>query len=315
MGSGHDLLKRVEAKIREIGVEDIYYSLLTPSQAALMLYGIAPPAPKETATLMRDIFVKKEKIFEDKWVKILEDAIQIRKEIEHGTKKELTGTELDKMVINSKEYLKRIKKLFTQIEIKKDEEAMVHIYDSAQTILRDALAVEGLKDIKEDELGITMEKNLIDTGKIPAKYIRVYNLITKAKKDFDAKKLTKLETEKVRKESAEFFKILVEHMQRARGSELERAKIRVKYKDKYGEVMLLDSHAFIIEDIDAKDKAISKAAIKEDGSLGTVSKTSLEDFEKHLATVTIPKKVFIKQPIFSDLKKIFGNDIEILVSW
>ena len=43
---------------------DIYYAILTPSQAALMLHGIPPPAPKETASLMREIFVHKEKLLQ-----------------------------------------------------------------------------------------------------------------------------------------------------------------------------------------------------------------------------------------------------------
>jgi len=40
---------------------DIYYSVLNPSQALVMLYGLPPPTHKETVTIMEDIFVKKEK--------------------------------------------------------------------------------------------------------------------------------------------------------------------------------------------------------------------------------------------------------------
>ena len=53
MGSGEQVIRRVQLKLNEIGMEDIYYALLTPSQAALMLYGVAPPSPKETGSLMR----------------------------------------------------------------------------------------------------------------------------------------------------------------------------------------------------------------------------------------------------------------------
>lgn len=315
MGSGFDLLKRVEAKIREIGIEDVYYAILTPSQAALMLYGIAPPAPKETAELVREIFIKKEKMLEEKWVKVLEKSIEVRKDIEHGTKKDLTGTELDKLVSDAKDYLKRIKELFSQIEARRDEEEMVHLYDSAQTVVRDALANEGVKEAKEEDLAALLEKRLIETGKIPAQCMRTFTNLIKAKKDYDAKKLTKAEIEKVRKDSRDFFKILVEHMQRTRGRELERAKIRVKYGEKFGEVLLLDAVAFIIEDIDAQEKIVQTASIKENGSLGQVKKSNLEELEKHLATFKLQNKVFIKQPIFEDLKKIFGKDVEVLVSW
>ena len=58
-----------------------------------------------------------------------------------------------------------------------------------------------------------------------------------------------------------------------------------------------------------------KAKIKEDGSLGTTQKSSLADLEKSLAKVEIPPKVFIKEPIFENLKGIFGKDVEILVNY
>jgi predicted nucleotidyltransferase len=58
MVSGEQMLQRVHLKIKDIGMEDTYWAILTPSQAALMLYGIPPPTPRETPELMDEIFVK-----------------------------------------------------------------------------------------------------------------------------------------------------------------------------------------------------------------------------------------------------------------
>ena len=315
MGSGEQMLKRVELKLKDIGMEDIYYAILTPSQAALMLHGIPPPAPKETATLMREIFVHKEKLLEDKFVKTLEKVVDTRKAIEHGEKKEMTGKEVDELLGESDKYLKRIKRLFTQIERMKEEEDMVKVYETIVTIIRDVLRVEGIGRVEDEEVVKVFEDKLISQGKIPAKFLRILNEIIKAKKDYDEKKLTRVEVEKVKKSSNEFIKFLVEYLQRKRGRELERAKIRVKHGNKYGEVILLGKEAFIIQDIDKEEKELSKAKIKEDGSLGTTQKSSLVELEKALAKVEIPPKVFIKEPIFEDLKSIFGKDVEILVNY
>ena len=315
MGSGEQMLKRVELKLKDIGMEDIYYAILTPSQAALMLHGIPPPAPKETATLMKEIFVHKEKLLEDKFVKTLEKVIDTRKAIEHGEKKGITGKEIDELLGESDKYLKRIKRLFTQIERMKEEESMVKVYETIVTIIRDVLRVEGIGRVEDEEVVKVFEDKLISQGKIPAKFLRILNEIIKAKKDYDEKKLTRVEVEKVKKSSNEFIKFLVEYLQRKRGRELERAKIRVKHGNKYGEVILLGKEAFIIQDIDKEEKELSKAKIKEDGSLGTTQKSSLVELEKALAKVEIPPKVFIKEPIFEDLKSIFGKDVEILVNY
>jgi len=315
MGSGEQMLKRVELKLKDIGMEDIYYAILTPSQAALMLHGIPPPAPKETAALMREIFVQKEKLLEDKFVKILEKVIDTRKAIEHGEKKDVTGKEIDELLSESDKYLKRIKRLFTQIERIKEEEDMIKIYETIVTIIRDVLKMEGIDKVEDEEVVKLFEDKLISQGKIPAKFLRILNEIINAKKDYDDKKLTKVEVEKVKKGSNELIKFLVEYLQRKRGREIERTKIRVKHGNRYGEVILLGDTAFIIHDIDHEEKEISKAKIKEDGSLGTTQKSSLEELEKSLSKVEIPPKVFIKEPIFEDLKSIFGKDVEILVNY
>jgi len=315
MGSGEQMLKRVSLKLKDIGMEDIYYAILTPSQAALMLHGIPPPAPKETAGLMREIFVQKEKLLEEKYIKTLDKVIATRKAIEHGEMKQITGKDIDGLLAESDKYLKRIKRLFTQIEKIKEENDMIKVYETIVTIIRDVLRMEGIDRVEDVEVVKVFEDELISQGKIPAKFLRILNEILKAKKDYDDRKLTRVEVEQVKKSSNELIKFLVEYLQRKRGRELERAKIRVKHGNRYGEVILLDKEAFIIHDIDHEEKELSKAKIKEDGSLGTTQKSSLIELEKALAKVKIPAKVFIKQPIFENLKDIFGKDVEILVNY
>ena len=111
------------------------------------------------------------------------------------------------------------------------------------------------------------------------------------------------------------IKFLVEHMQRKRGRELERLKIRVKHGNKFGEVILLGNEAYIIQDIDNEEKELSKAKINSDGSMDTLEKSSLEEMEKALAKIEVPQKTSIKEPIFEDLKRIFGKDVEILMNY
>lgn len=315
MNSGEQMLKRVGFKVKEIGMEDTYYAILTPSQAALMLYGIPPPAPRETAQLLREVFVKKEKLLEEEYVKILEANINVRKELEHGTKESLSGKELDKLLSDADKFLKRIKKLFTQIELMKEKESIVHIYETVVTVVRDILRIEGIEKVKDAEILSIFENEMIHKGLIPQQYLRMLDEIIKAKKDYDAGKLGKTEVEQARKTSGDLIKFLVEYMQRKRGRELERTKIRVKHGNRYGEVLLLDNIAFIIHDIDHKEKEISKANIKPDGSLGTMEPSNLEELEKHLAKIEILPKVFIKEPIFENLKSIFGKDVEILINY
>ena len=315
LASGEQMLNRVKTELKNIGMEDIYYAILTPSQAALMLHGVPPPAPKETAELMREIFVDKERLLEDKYVDILEKVIKNRKDIEHGLKKDTTGKEIDEMLDDADKYLKRINRLFTQIERIKDARDMINTYESVVTIIRDVLKMEGIERVADEEVVKLFEDELISEGKIPAKYLRILNDIIKAKKDYDDKKLTPTAAEQVKKDSGSFIKFLVEYMQSKRGKEIERAKIRVKHGNKYGEVLLLGEHAFIIHDIDKEEKEISKGKVGKDGTIESIERTTLEEMEKVLAKVEIPPKVFIREKVFENLKSIFGKDVEVLINY
>ena len=132
-----------------MGMEDMYYAALTPTQAAIMLYGLPPPTPNETPDVLEEIFVKKEKMLEKKWVNVLRYNTKVRKDLEHGDKKTITGSELDKMLKDTEEYLARIKKLFGQIEEMHDKRSVLNLHDETITIIRDILKLEGIQKAKE----------------------------------------------------------------------------------------------------------------------------------------------------------------------
>jgi len=315
MSTGEQSMARVKARLKEMGMEDTFYAILTPSQAAIMLYGLPPPTPKETPEVLEEIFVKKEKMLEKEYVEILKRNVQVRKEIEHGTKKELSGTELDKLVKDGEKFLKRIGELFKEIESRHNEKSILMLYDEIVTIIRDVLKTEGVERSHDSEIIKLFESELISTGKVPARFLRDLDEIVDAKKKYDDNKLTKNDIEKARKGSGGLIKFLIEYLQRKRGQELERTRIRVKHGETYGEVILLDDVAFVIHDIDAKEQRIESGKVNPDGSLGPLKESSLEEFEKKLAEIKLPQRVFIKEPIFEDLKKIFGRDVEVLVHY
>lgn len=311
MSSGEQTLDRVKFKLRDIGTEDFFWGIHTPTQAALMLYGIPPPAPKETCTVLREIFVKKEGLLEEEYVKILENVIQVRKDIEHGVRKDITGKEIDKLLTDSEKYMKRLQRLFTQIEKLKEDEDMVSAYETLQTVLRDVLKMEGVEIAPEAELSHLFEEKLIATGKLPAKFLRTLHDSFKAKDEYDAGKLSKTDVEKVRKDSGELIRYLIDYMHRKKAHELERAKLRVKHGQKYGEITLLGNTAFIVRDMDSAEKIMEKAPVNPDGSLGNAGPCTPEEFEQAMAKL-MPVRVALRGPLFESLKRFFG-EYEVLI--
>ncbi len=313
MEIGERLVQRTRAKLLGIIGEDLFYAAMNPAQAALMLYGIPPPTPKETVKLLDEIFVKKEKLLEKKYVNVLEKVRQYYKDVEHGKIKAIKGKDIDDLLDTIDDYLKRIKKLFDQMDKKREQESILNTYDTCVAITRDALFLTGEKKITVTKIDQLFKTVLVDKGLIPEKYLRILKNVIKTKKEYDKGKMSKQEVVKANKEARLFIKTLVDYIQRQKSIELERAKIRFKYGKEFGEVLLLDNVAFITNNIKEKDK-IDMADIK-NGRLVNLRKSSLEEFEKYIAKVTVPARVFIKETIFEDLRSLFGKNIQILVNY
>ncbi len=303
------LIQRAKGKLLSVVGEDLYYATLNPAQAALMLYGIPPPTHRETIKLLNDIFVKKEKLLEKKYVDILDKTFRYFKDIEHGKVKEISGKEVDSLLKDVDDYLKRLNKLFSAIETKAEKNRVLEFYDGCISIAQDLLNTNGIKGNIEKGF-----EELVKKGKIPEKFLRTLKIVVKAKNDYIKNKITKQEVEKVRKEANIFIRALVEIVQRKRGLDLERAKIKVKYNDKIGEVFVLDNSVFIIKDVNSEEKEILKGVFTENYCIGELKKSNMSEMEDYLKNMKIIRKVSFNENTMSDLKKVFGDKIEILVN-
>lgn len=311
MSSGNQFMERIYAKIRDIVMEDLFWALITPSQAALMMYGLPPPTPKETTKAMHDILVKKEGLLEPEHVKTVEKMLKYRKEFEHGKRKKVTGKEMDDLVTKADAYLQRLESLFQGIQERKEEEKIISLYENTMTMVRDALRLENVHEVTHEKILSVFEKTLIESGKIPQHAHRLVKEILTAKKDYDDGKVTKQEITTVTKAAKELHRILLEFIQRKRGQEVDRARVRVKYGEQYGEVIILEDYVFVIQDLDSESRTISKA--KRTDGFDQLEASSPEEFEKHIMDAKVPEQVFIKEQLFEDIKRIFGKDVQILM--
>lgn len=188
---------------------DIYYGILTPSQALVMLYGVPPPTHKETPKLMKEIFVDKEKILEKKYINILEKVVKLFKDYEHEKLKKISGQEIDALVKDSEEYVKRLKELREQIEKRAQEGIIEQIYKDVFELLKTLIGSKSQASIIE-EFG----KNFVKKGKFPPQDLRILRDIAKARTQFKKGKLNAHLVNEARKSASILINDLIEYNQR-----------------------------------------------------------------------------------------------------
>jgi len=242
MSMGDKLKENVKRKLLDIVVGDIYWSTLTPSQALIMLYGMAPPTPKETAEIMRKIFVEKEKMLEKKYVDILERVVKIYKDYEHDKIKEIKGEEIDKLMLDVESYLKRLKELREQIERRAQEKTIEQIYDETLTLLKEMFGRRS-----EQELVERFDKELVRKGLMSKKMLTILKDIIKARKEFKKGKLAKHEVENARKNASLLINALIEYNQRKELASRTRFIVRFMKDDKTQEAeLVVGKNAYVI---------------------------------------------------------------------
>jgi len=254
MSSGNKLKETIQKRIFDIATIDLFWGISTPTQGLLMLYGLAPPTPKETVRLFKEIFYEKEKLVEKKYVDILEEImIKVWKAYEHGNLKpgDISGERLDKLSKDALDYIKRIQELREQIDKRVHEKSMEATY-------KDVFGMLGALLNKKSETAIikSFNENLIKKGRFPPRFLQNLKLIAKKKREVaktekEKKKdsLTKKQSyhvDNARKLAAEITTAITEYTQRCELAAMQKSQFIIKGKDMTAEVFFL-TNTFIVQ--------------------------------------------------------------------
>ncbi len=209
MSMGDKTVKRAKTALLDIVVHEVYWGVTTPSQALLMLYGLPPPTPKQIVNEMRKVFVEKEKMLEKRYINILEKIVNIYKDYEHEKIKEIKGTEIDKILEDTEDYLKRLKELREQIEKRASEKTIEQIYNDTFNLLKTMFGNKSQQKIIEE-----FDKQLIKKGKLSPQSLRILKDIITARNEFKKGKSTSHRIDEARKNASILINDIIEYNQR-----------------------------------------------------------------------------------------------------
>jgi len=299
MSMGDKTVKRAKATLLDILVHDVYWGVMTPSQALLMLYGLPPPTPKHTVSEMKRIFVDKEKMLEKKYISILEKIVGIYKDFEHEKIKEIKGAELDTLLQGTEDYLERLKELRTQIEKRGQEKTMEQIHKDVFTLLE---AILGKKP--QAQIISEFENNLVKKGKFTHQHLRILKELVSSRAEFKKGKLNSHKVDDARKNATILINDLIEYSQRSDLVSMEKSRMRLKYK-KAGKEMIAEllhcgGVSFLFS-----ENTVKKITDK-------IENSGMKEVSEHMEIQKSKKSVEIKPKVFELIKKELG-DFEIIL--
>lgn len=297
MSMGDRTVKRAKNALMEILIHDIYFGVITPSQALLMLYGLPPPNPKQTVKEMRNIFVEKEKMLEARYVNILERILKYYKDYEHEKLKEIKGEKIDKLIKDTEDYLERIKELRKQIEKRAEARTIEQIYEDTFNLLKNVTGKKIQNSMISD-----FEK-LVKNGKFNPQHIKTLKDIINTKSDCKKGKTDLHKIDNVRKKSSSLINDLIEYSQRKDLISLEKKRISLKYEGgkKSAELLLGENDSG-----ENKIFLFLQGSIKEI-SRGKIIDSNEEEVSKMMSSTNKEKSTKINPNVFELLKKELGE--------
>lgn len=307
MSLGDKISENVKKKFNEIVTEDIYWGVITPSQALLMLYGVPPPTPKEIQQgIFRKIFVEKEKLLEPKYADILERIVNIYKKYEHEEIKTISGKEIDELVEKSAEYIKRLKELMSQIEKKIAEKDILHLYGSIFELIQNIFG-----KASEAVLIGKFKAQLIDKNKIAPRNMVLLKKLAESKKKCEKGKTTKQDVADAHRISHELTSALLEYVKRQEMIELGSKKIELVYlakkESKRAEILFFKNIIFIIPD------TASDVVMKWDEQSKKIKNSDREELETFIKKKDKSEQKNLGPELLAELRKLFG-EFEIILN-
>ena len=299
MSMGDKTVKYAKQSLIDILVRDIYWGIVTPSQALLMLNGAPPPTPKQLVSEMKRNFVDNEKMLEKKYIDIVERVVDLYKDYEHEKLKEIKGEEIDKLIKDSEDYLNRLKDLREQIQKRFQEKTIEQLYKDVFDLLKNIVGGKS-----QSETVSEFEKEFVKKGKFTQQHLRVLHDVIKAKAELKKGKSNPIKVDEIRKNAALLINDLIEYSQRAELMNLEKGRMRLRYhkagKEMFAELLLSGGEGFLIEGNNIK-KVTSK-----------IQESSMKELTDAIERQKSNKSLQVDPKIFDILKKELG-DYEIVM--
>ncbi len=309
MKAGEQMVKRTETKLREIAIEDFFWATATPTQGALMLLGFPPPTPKKMGEAIRKHLVK-EKLIEEKYAKIWDNIMQVRKDFEHGIKKLADPKEVAQLFADTKDYLKRLDKMFIEIEKRKICEETAALYEKTIEDCHAALALVGKPTTKKHIIQ-KFKAELVDKKLASSRYYQLVKRIEAMSKTCDT---TRADISSVAFEQDRLSRDLFNIIRAEHGQKIEKFKISAVYNEgkKTAGIWLFTDMAYLIKDVNNPDTTIVRYNIAENGALTESKNSNLTAIEDKLKTFTGTPTTMTKNTIAS-FKEILSPDVKIVI--
>ena len=287
-----DRTKEIIKRRQMDNMVDVYFGIVTPTQAMMMLAGHAPPIPKVIVQEVKKVLVDKEKLMTLKDLGTLEKVVKLYKDYEHGTLKEIPGKEIDVLLEESMDYVKRMRELRNKLERRMWEHQAEQIHREVFDLMK---KVFGSKS--QDALINEFDEEMVKKGRVPERMLGIAKGIVKLKTKVKNKDFTQGDMHRYSRDYSSLVETLTEYSQRKELISMEKGIVKINFDKGWAELVATDEGAFLV---------LQNGEIKK-FEKGKFVDRDKKDFEKALKETKESVRFNLPSEVMDALKKEFGR--------
>ncbi|PIO00300.1 hypothetical protein COT72_01180 [archaeon CG10_big_fil_rev_8_21_14_0_10_43_11] len=159
-----ELLRLTEDMLNRKLIYNMEQSIVAAGQAVLMERGYRPPAPREIADFLEKLVG--EKLFAQKYADIAREIVDVYKQTEHGTLKEIKGKAIDDYLAKTTDFVKKMEDVLSKERKKKGETYKFKIAEDKEKEESKKVKREGLIDVERKPVAETADESqkIIEEG-------------------------------------------------------------------------------------------------------------------------------------------------------
>ena len=178
---GKKYIDRMNMKVKSIATDDLFWSIVYPSQGILMLLGVPPGSPNQVANQINEHLVKAN-LLDRKYYQTYVKINKLRKDLEYGKLKDVNNSKIVQLIDESIKYIEAINNLYDKIEIKIIRNKMSKLETRTKEDILSILKLSGISSKKSNAIN-SFKQEILEKGFARSNYLdlidKLYNTDTK----------------------------------------------------------------------------------------------------------------------------------------
>ena len=178
---GKKYIDRMNMKVKSIATDDLFWSIVYPSQGILMLLGVPPGSPNQVANQINEHLVKGN-LLDRKYYQTYVKINKLRKDLEYGKLKDVNNSKIVQLIDESIKYIEAINNLYDKIEIKIIRNKMSKLETRTKEDILSILKLSGISSKKSNAIN-SFKQEILEKGFARSNYLdlidKLYNTDTK----------------------------------------------------------------------------------------------------------------------------------------